>query len=50
MRILNTQRQKGLGPIQFLRHYSTFKMVSMKERIALIKAISRKFAIVCRTT
>ena len=43
MWVLNTDKAKGLGPIQFSRHYSTFKMMGMKERTALIKAISRAY-------
>ena len=43
MWILNTDKAKGLGPTQFSRHYSTFKMVGMKERIAPIKDISRGY-------
>ena len=36
-------KAKGLGLVQFSCHYSAFKMVGMKERIALIKAISRGY-------
>ena len=38
-----TDKAKGLGLVQFSCHYSAFKMVGVKERIALIKAISHGY-------
>ena len=42
MWILNTDKAKGLGPMQFSRHYSAFKMVDMKERIAISRGYQRR--------